>query len=62
MKFSWSVHHDLGGSFVIEHEDGYPTVTYGPMPASLVSAFVCERQASVRHVFERILNRETPNG
>jgi hypothetical protein len=58
MKFSWGVHHGRDGSYVIENEDGYPTVAYGPMPASIVSEFLLERQQAVTKVFEREMERK----
>jgi len=54
---SWGVRHEPGGSYVIEHEDDRPVTTYGPMPAAIVGAFMLERQAAVRRVFNRVIER-----
>lgn len=54
-RLTWGVRHDLAGSYIIESEDGYPIVTYGPMPATLVSAFLRERYTMVAATMDRTI-------
>ena len=53
VRYTWGVHHDAAGSYVIEREDGAPTVVFGPMPAGIVTKFLAARQDLVRSVFDR---------
>ncbi len=54
---SWGVRHEPGGSYVVEQEDDRPITLYGPMPAAITGAFILERQAAVRKVFNRVIER-----
>jgi hypothetical protein len=61
-RVTWAIEHTPDGSYVVERETDRPVTVYGPMPAALVTAFIRDREAVIREVFQAHLNRSFLHG
>lgn len=58
LKVSWSIMSDeWGDKHVLEFVDGHLAVTFGPMPPSIVKAFLIERRRMVAVLFDNIVRK-----